>query len=204
MGRVAIAIVLAAAVGCSSTSAGEGAADGAATTPDAQSDATLDGSGTACPPGGIGCTMIGGSCDCEPGVTCCYHEVCKPDAGPWLIQASRYNASCAVDSDCVPVGGFGDACLRCFGCPSAAINTASESQYYADVAKSPAANNACFCLQPPNGPCCLRGVCEMSNDLCPFSGMIIRPLGDAAADTGADAAIAVAGSGDAAADASAE
>jgi hypothetical protein len=110
-------------------------------------------------------------------------ELESPDDGTCtaagvLLQASNYNATCAVDSDCVAVGGFGDACHVCLDCPQAAISKAGEPQYNADIARVPAsARPICGCPIPPDGPCCVVGVCQLG-DLC--SNPV--PVGGAADD----------------------
>ena len=114
---------------------------------------------------------------------CCLDVNCSSNDSQVLVQASDYDTSCTVDSDCVAVEGFGDVCILC-DCPRATINKASEPQYNADLGKVPPPHGpACFCTTPPLGPCCVGGVCQVGG-LCDRS---VR-VGDASADTGADAA----------------
>jgi hypothetical protein len=196
VGLVTVATMLAAAAGCSTSSAGAGAADGsveaATVVADAQSDAP------------IACT---GRYDCSPlyslestnqssPVPCCTDGVCglEPsdyctDANVQLIQASNYQQSCTVDTDCVAVGEGNFCNPGSTNCSNAAISKSDYAQYQADVAKT----NGASCYAPGNcggesGPCCIGGKCQM-NAAC-FNAV---PAGDAAADTGADAAAADAG-----------
>ena len=112
----AIAVALSAwplVTGCSSSS-NPGAPDGAAPVPvtsDAQSDSPGEDSGpNAC-----------------------------ADASVRTIQASNYDQSCKVDTDCRLIGE-GNACTPCaFNCPfSGAINAGALAQYTSDVANTPA------------------------------------------------------------------
>lgn len=89
------------------------------------------------------------------------------DAGPCLIQASDYDQSCSVDSDCVskvvfgpgvfamperisfPVT-FGNFCSSMCLCGPGAISQTAIPQYVADVSKTPLGTGAvpleaCFC-----------------------------------------------------------
>lgn len=217
MGRSTTAIgcgagaVLVVVAGCSSTSSG------VAEVPDARSDAASGPArvmGGAAVTGPAECAAAGGQCEvgavcgleqslgsgsCGPvGAVCCLQVLCAADATVQLIQASDYDQSCAVDSDCVEVY-VGNACTCDLSCQSkqAAINKAALSQYTADVAKAPRV--ACGCLRPPiptggvSLPCCVGGSCQFTNQC---SNPV--PVVDAAAETGTDAAT------DAAADAGAE
>ena len=160
------ATLLAAATGCSSTSSNPGSPDGAAMTPEAQSDAPHEDSGP---------------------------NACIEDAGVKLIQASDYDQSCKVDTDCRSIGE-GNACVPCaFACGlGAAINVSALAQYNSDVANTPAVAVkfgglicASACAEA-FGPCCVGGRCQTSTtSQCPGTA---TNAGDAAADTGADAA----------------
>ena len=203
---------LVAAVSCGTS--GAGPTDGGADSGEQEAPAAGDDSTTAaCAAAGGQCVTTTGSClsvaldeGCGPGTVCCVlgpNGICAPDAAPWLIQASNYNTSCSVDSDCVTVGGFGDACLECFNCGRGAVNRSSEAKYQADLAASPAAGTMCNCPPFPNGPCCVGGVCQVSDTLCP-PRPVTTPFdagGNGADATGADAATDAT---DDAADASAE
>jgi hypothetical protein len=124
---------------------------------------------------------------------CCTDHACTvdtpddcTDANMQLIEASNYDQTCTADSDCVAVGE-GNFCyagsLNCQN--SAAINKSAYAQYEADIAKTRGAS----CFAPDNctlqfGPCCQSGTCQMGSQ-CPSPVMY---EGDAAVDTGADAA----------------
>jgi hypothetical protein len=169
MGRIAIAVswgvaaLLTGVVGCSSSSGGAGAADGAAAdgaaldaaaaASEAQSDAPPAASATTC-----------------------------TDANVQLIQASNYDQSCKADSDCIAVGE-GNACDSCaIDCTNAAINKSAETQYKEDVAKMPAgvAQTGPVCSCPVEfDPCCRGGTCHAD-----LQCQAPLPVTDAAADTG--------------------
>jgi hypothetical protein len=178
-GLVGVTTLLTAIAGCNSTGSNPGAADGAAMTPDAQSDVSLEDSGpNAC-----------------------------IDTSVKLIQASDYDQSCTVDTDCRYIAE-GNACTPCaFDCSyAAAINVSALTQYYSDVANTPAVapefnGRTCASGCPSAlGPCCVGGKCQTSpTSQCPAAS---ADAGDAAADTGADAADASTDAGpDVAADA---
>jgi hypothetical protein len=165
MGLVGVAALLTAIAGCTSTGSNPGAVDGAAMTPDAQSDVSLEDSGpNAC-----------------------------IDASVKLIQASDYDQSCTVDTDCRYIAE-GNACTPCaFDCSfGAAINVSALAQYNSDVANTPAVaaefnGRTCASGCPAAfGPCCVGGKCQTSTtSQCPAAA---ADAGDAAADAGADAA----------------
>jgi hypothetical protein len=212
VGRVAIAgalgaALLMAAAACSSTSSGVGSTDAAAEAAGVSDDAQGGAAGDD-DSGAAACAAVGGQCEvgafceevalvaCGPvGSVCCLHVLCAADAKVQLIQASDYDQSCIVDSDCVEVY-VGNACSCEIGCRSAMgpINKAAEPQYTADLANGPQV--ACSCAPPPpvsEGAepvepvvCCVGGQCETAAGHCAVST-------DAAADTGADAATADAG-----------
>jgi hypothetical protein len=149
------------ATGCSSSS-NPGAPDGAAPVPvtsDAQSDSPGEDSGpNAC-----------------------------ADASVRTIQASSYDQSCTVDTDCRLIGE-GNACTPCaFNCPSSgAINAGALAQYNSDVANTPAVaasfnGQTCFAGCPAAfGPCCVGGKCQLST-----TGQC--PVPDAGVDAASDA-----------------
>jgi hypothetical protein len=218
-GLAAAALVFIPGAGCTSTSAGGIAPDGAAMTPDAQGDVPLDDAGAAAcaaaggqcvgfPFGGT-CTLVGPAQACNSdrpgGSFCC---AIAADAGTCDdIKASKYDQSCTADTDCVAVYE-GNSCALCaLTCPGgAAISTGALARYTSDIAnttanvstKRLACSSECGVTPPPR---CVAGRCERGD----FGA---GSQTDAAADTGADAAMADAGTGDAAdgraADASAE
>jgi hypothetical protein len=164
------AALLAAAEGCTSTSAGVGATDGADMIPDGQS-AAIDASacvaaGGFCASGDVSGCRIGPQ-DCGfPGGFCCDpiipYEGCH-DGG---IKASSYDQSCTSDSDCVAVAE-GDSCLACaFSCPNAVINPGALAKYRSDIASAPHAAFALACFGCPivTGPCCLGGSCHIGEE----------------------------------------
>ena len=104
-------------------------------------------------------------------------------AGCTDIQASNYDLSCTSDTDCTIVGGFGNSCIVCLNCAGAAINRASEGQYWIDQRKATAGLVPCVCPAYPKS-CCVHGMCTV--------GYVCTnhvPADDAAADTGANAAM---------------
>jgi hypothetical protein len=160
-----VATLLAAVTACTSASSNPGAPDGAATTPEAQSDAPCEDSGP---------------------------DACTDDASVKLIQASDYDQSCTVDTDCRPVGE-GNACVQCnFACRlGAAINVSALAQYMSDVANTPAValkygGLICSSACVEAFACCVSGKCQLSTrSQCPGAA---TDAGDAAADAGAVAA----------------
>jgi len=123
----------------------------------------------------VACTSVD---DCQTAapsgstVFCCLDKVCAysggapliacGDADVQLIEASSYDQSCTMDSDCVavPEGNF------CYpganNCPSAAINNGALARYKADIATTNAAvcgaASACGSF---TGPCCRGGSCSL-------------------------------------------
>jgi hypothetical protein len=159
--------------------------------------------GNACTPEGAECGYVtstnaceadncycqGGAWNCEP--SCAIGDAstsadagdCIDDATVKLIQASDYDQSCTVDTDCLLIS-VGNACVPCaFSCPSgAAINVSAQSKYRSDIANTPAVCPA-NCPNEPD-PCCVGGKCQASTTgQCPAAD-----AGDAAPQTGADAA----------------
>jgi hypothetical protein len=203
-----VAALLTAALGCSSsTSSGVGSTDAAAeaagVSDDAQGGAAGDGAS-----GAAACAAAGGQCEmgavceevtlgaCGPvGSVCCLHVLCAADATVQLIQASDYDQSCTVDSDCVEVY-VGNACSCEIGCKSAMgpINKAAGPQYTADLANGPQV--ACSCKPPPPVrvgaepvACCVGGQCQTA------AGQCALPMdGDGGADA-ADTGVGDAGDG---------
>jgi hypothetical protein len=101
-----------------------------------------------------------------------------------FIEASNYDTSCSVDSDCAgsvildsgPLANhisyitFGNYCNAKCICGGGAVNKRAVSQYIADVSKTPWGAGAlsswmqCFCPLPAN-TCCQSGLCA-ANDSC--------------------------------------
>lgn len=112
--------------------------------------------------GGAGCTGTGTN---ESGSNACVGASVK------LIQASDYDQSCTVDTDCQPIAE-GNACAPCaFSCQlGAAINVGALAQYNSDVANTPAVarefdGQSCVVACPGAFPCCVGGTCQI--DGCP-------------------------------------
>jgi hypothetical protein len=120
-------------------------------------------------PGAQGCTS-------NESVTTC------TDANVQLIQASSYDQSCKVDSDCVGVAE-GNACYPCtVQCQAGgAINRNALASYQSDLSKTIGARGATSV--PPCGcpatfyPCCRGGSCHADLEC-----QNILPEGDAGAD----------------------
>lgn len=113
---------------------------------------------------------------------CCVQEQCIvgqaaldvacEDPQVQMIQASSYDQSCNVDTDCIAISE-GNFCVPgAMNCSNAAINKGSKTQYLSDVANT----NAAFCSAPGScgapfvcdgnvGPWCVNGTCTVSE--CP-------------------------------------
>jgi hypothetical protein len=194
--------LLAAALGCSTSSGAGGGADASpAVSDDPEADAGDDASG------GAACAAAGGQCEvgavcegvalaaCGPvGSVCCLHVICPADAKVQLIQETDYDQSCTVDSDCVEVF-VGNACSCELGCRAAIgpINKTAEAQYTADVANAPHVVCSCVPVAPPRAgaepvACCLGGQCQTMTGQCPTD--VSAPdagLTDAGAEASRDA-----------------
>jgi hypothetical protein len=102
--------------------------------------------------------LFASSMACSKGTTAC------TDANVELIQASNYDQSCTVDSDCVSIA-VGDACYPCLViCQvGGAINRGALSSYQSDISKTIGAGETsgvqCGCPSWP-GPCCRGGICQ--------------------------------------------
>jgi hypothetical protein len=168
-------------------SAAQAMDSGVTAVPDAQSDAVLEpprhNAGLALT-GPAVCAARGEQCEvdtacrfqtleaCGPSAMCCLDTLCAADATAPVIQASDYDQSCAVDSDCVGVRvGNGCTCgISCESPPAAAINMGALPQYTADFAKFP--HVFCNCPPPPPpcddktyagpGPYCVGGMCQIT------------------------------------------
>ncbi len=160
LGLVGVATLLTVFAGCAGTISKPGAADGSVITPDAQSNAPTEDSGPAA----------------------------RIDASVKLVQASDYDQSCTINSDCVEIYvGNGSSCEITCGASPAAINKSAEAQYLTDVRNLPPISCACEVTPPvavEGGPCCIGGSCQFTQ--CPN----LVTTGDAAADAGtSDAAL---------------
>jgi hypothetical protein len=119
-----------------------------------------------------------GTQDCNPdlgpgGAFCCLAGLCT--AGP--VQASSYDQTCKVDTDCVSIAE-GDPCAPCgLSCSmSATINAGALARYNADIASTPAVRSAADggCLdtcgtvsgRSDYGPFCCGGMCHIGGP-CP-------------------------------------
>lgn len=83
------------------------------------------------------------------------------DAASCMIEASNYDQSCTVDSDCATVSS-GDYCLPGCFCGGSTINVGALSQWQADVAAALAHQSGSVevCGCPVYGaPCCRQGKC---------------------------------------------
>jgi hypothetical protein len=110
-------------------------------------------------------------------------NVAALDGAACFIEASNYDQSCSVDSDCVAsipgidvfdVRGlfivFGNYCsaTMCENCQGqGVINRSAVAQYAADVSGTPLGSGAipsvpCFCALPPP-VCCQNGLCVANN-----------------------------------------
>jgi hypothetical protein len=107
-------------------------------------------------------------------------EAATGDANPQIVQASAYDQSCAMDTDCVSVT-VGNICHPSASqCPNAAISKSAYPQYQADADKA-----LTYCDDPFDcgfvaPACCVGGKCQVGSQCA-------DPVpADAAADTGAD------------------
>jgi hypothetical protein len=148
-------LIMAASCGGSLTSAQEGgpASDGAPTdTSTASTDATTASpDAITAPPDTTGGVNVDAACH---------------------IQASSYDQTCSVDSDCVEMAGgfsidFGtDYCISSCMCNLDSINKNSTAQFVSDVSRTPLGSGAipaavCNCPGSPGGPCCRGGTCTV-------------------------------------------
>jgi hypothetical protein len=112
---------------------------------------------------------------------------CKPDAAVKVIQASDYDQTCAVDTDCVGIVE-GSTCNACtLNCSNAAIRKSAMAQYNADTTNI---LTAAFELCPsscggPEAACCRGGLCHWGYPTCPYpTGILETDAGAGAADAG--------------------
>jgi hypothetical protein len=147
-----------------------------------------------CPPAGD-CMAVGFQ-DCGPSAACCLEfsgefanpYVCNPDAGFPVIQASNYDQTCTVDTDCAGISE-GNTCNACtFSCTNAAINVKALPQYHSATASLfPAAFNLCpSSCGGSEYTCCLGGSCHWGYPVCPFPGSGPVDSGPDSADAGAE------------------
>jgi hypothetical protein len=117
------------------------------------------------------------------------------EAGPCFIQASNYDQSCSVDTDCIGTAGkfpvqSGNYCQPTCLCGGDSINKKAVAQYIQDVSTTPVGSGAmrllCSCglILPP--PCCANGYCTT---LCPS-----MPMGVQDAEAAQDAEVVPPGS----------
>jgi hypothetical protein len=83
------------------------------------------------------------------------------------IVASKYDQSCAVDTDCRMISA-GDYCMAGCLCGGSAISATAIAQFNADVAKTPLGSGAvqnlnCNC-PGEFAPCCRQGQCVAGSD----------------------------------------
>jgi hypothetical protein len=128
----------------------------------------------------------GGPIPAGPGVWCCLEQACVygqsaieaapcTDAAAQAIQASNYDQSCNIDSDCIAVSA--NFCFII--CPNAAINKSAYAQYRADFARTVCGGvTSCGSI---GGPCCRSGSCQMG-DQCLAPADAAVHSGDASAE----------------------
>jgi hypothetical protein len=102
------------------------------------------------------------------------------------LQASNYDQSCTVDTDCY-AAGFGNPCAACINCPNGAINKAAEPQYLADLKQAVSGKHVpiCGCFDFSGELCCSGGTCHLNSD---FQCMDALSARDAATDAIPEAA----------------
>jgi hypothetical protein len=128
--------------------------------------------GGFCASGDVSCAAVGAQ-DCGvSGDFCCLPNLpdaataCIDDASVKLIQASDYDQSCTVDTDCQQISE-GNACVPCaFGCPlGGAINVSALPKYMSDIANTPAVGSECPVIPciATVFPCCIGGNCQVGS-----------------------------------------
>lgn len=159
--------------------------------------AQCEAAGGQCVLGGAWCSNHGPQ-DCNPdrnpgGAFCCLSGLCT--APP--VQATNYDQTCTVDSDCVSVAE-GNPCMPCgFGCTSGAtINVGALTKYRTDIANTPAVLSAADggCLdtcgtvsgRSDYGTFCCGGMCHVGGPCLPADAGAEVSI-DAGADAAADA-----------------
>jgi hypothetical protein len=87
---------------------------------------------------------------------------CSSSSACGSIQASDYDQSCSVASDCVVVAE-GDSCtgLFCVDCGNAAINVSAKARYEANLKSIGGQTGVCPCPAGPT-PTCDAGVCGLN------------------------------------------
>jgi len=86
------------------------------------------------------------------------------------IEASNYDESCSVDSDCVGMAGrfavqFGNYCQSGCVCGGDAINQMSVAKYLHDVSMTPLVSSmsSCFCPEVSTEACCVNNLCTTTS-----------------------------------------
>jgi hypothetical protein len=210
MARAAVAVVIAMGLAACSSHDGSPAEAGSGTAV-SESEGSDSGATAACLAAGGQCVacsaatdgepcgltldcMAIGFQDCGPGAACCLElaseyagpYVCNPDGG--VIQASSYDRTCTVDTDCAPISE-GSTCNACnFSCTNTAINVKALPQYNSDTASLfPAAYNLCpSSCGGPESTCCLGGMCHWGYPACPYPGAQPADSGADSGDAGAE------------------
>jgi hypothetical protein len=124
-----------------------------------------------------GSTHGSGGADAGPDVGVSAEAAINEDAAACFIEATSYDQSCSVDSDCVGQVNvfsgalpneiqvtFGNFCKDMCLCGPGAINSKAAQQYVADVTKTPLVRGAvpyegCYCA-PAGSLCCENGLCS--------------------------------------------
>jgi hypothetical protein len=81
-----------------------------------------------------------------------------------VINASTYDQSCSVDTDCMQVSEVSSCPIasdRCYNCPLAAINTSGMARYHEAFSADFGVGGPPACSCPAIGyPCCRAGMCQ--------------------------------------------
>ena len=92
------------------------------------------------------------------------------DASPRIIQASSYDQTCTVDTDCAGITE-GNSCNPCsLNCINAAINILALPQYTSDNGNLVSSAET-LCPSSCGGPestCCRGGTCQWGYPSCPY------------------------------------
>jgi hypothetical protein len=114
----------------------------------------------------IAAALVAAALGAAAAAGCNSHDVAAcTDANVELIQASNYDQTCSVDTDCVAIA-VGNACYPCIVLcgTGGAINRNALSSYQSDISKTIGAGETsgvqCGC--PGGGlPCCRGGTCQV-------------------------------------------